>query len=198
MLHDQFGDTRAVAMDVAHFCNPARKVHRDKPTEISNPDAHLAFYRLKIEGQRREQRVTVSNQFGAGQRILVEDAVFLAVPTQKLRPQPHGRPAGLDHFLCYQAKGASMNLQLGLADQFIRQGVRVYETYVLCNPTEKRTEQAKVGIRNVDDHLMCYRMRGDAYEGKVQIRNQFGDGGFPVRNPNVLCVPSKKSPPPVK
>ena len=85
-------------------------------------------------------------------------------------------------------------LQAFIADQF---GVRLYDVgrpTRLCNPTNKNGE----GIRNPDNHLLCYTVKladGESRRERVRgifVNDQFGPGRVDPLKERELCVPSTK------
>jgi hypothetical protein len=207
-----------VVRDPLLFCNPVKKILASGAvTPILNENNHLKMYLIAPTfGQQRT--VLVSNQFdrdGQVQPLIVFQPVILAVPTQK---RPHGPPERLDHFKCYFAEGPSVNIPLGLVDQFDKEQVRVGRPILLCNPTvkihgETATSAANdlgdivTPITNPDAHLVCYRIISPprtpttsafpfaARQGGrgVEVLNQFGKEELKVTQPVVLCVPSTKT-----
>lgn len=193
-LKDQFGVIGAQLINAVRFCNPVQKTRENKVNSIRNKDHHLTFYRIKPKERFQPQVVNISNQFAKEQRIEVTDPLFLAVPTQKLKPGDHRPPKGLDHFKCYRAKGEPVGVIVDLKDQFhSERRIKVYDPIALCNPTEKKHRDNKTKIENPDAHLMCYKIETRPFETKVKLRNQFGEEGLLVNQADMLCVPTKKS-----
>jgi hypothetical protein len=95
----------------------------------------------------------------------------------------------LDHFLCYKAKGDSVDVTVSLQDQFGgKPGVLVEEPELFCNPVDKNDE----GISDATAHLTCYKIKEGDKKQQVRIENQFGEQTLKVKKPTLLCVPSKK------
>ncbi len=196
VLGDQFSNRSAEVLQAIRFCNPVEKIQGDRVTPVQDKDAHLKLYEILTfeptgePAQRRE--VIVRNQFGELQHLDVSEAVALAVPTQKLRPNFHPPPRGLDHFLCYVAKGKPVDVVVGLRDEFHSETVQVVSPFLLCNPVVKVHHDLVTPILNPKDHLVCYRIRGGPFQGNVFARNQFGNERLTVGRGDVLCVPSEK------
>ncbi len=55
-----------------------------------------------------------------------------------------------------------------------------------CNPTDKNNE----GVRNADDHLACYKIKGFKANRDALIANQFGGQTLKLKEGKLLCVPS--------
>lgn len=192
-LEDQFGRDKARVREAVRFCNPVRKIHGDKSTPIQNPDAHLKFYRIESSEPARTRQVHVSNQFGQNQKLQVSEPLFLAVPTQKRHPGQHGPAKGLDHFKCYRADGEPVKAVVDLRDQFLfSREVGVHSPFALCNPVTKEHAETVTKVQHPDDHLMCYRIDRRPFQTDVRTRDQFGEEGFPVKDADLLCVPSTK------
>lgn len=77
-LRDQFGETRAVVLKPVYLLVPVSK----NGERIIDPKLHLVCYEIKTK-QRVEGWVEVKNQFGK-QRLYVEDANMLCVPSEKI------------------------------------------------------------------------------------------------------------------
>ncbi len=192
ILHDQFGEEKARVMAATRFCNPAEKFHDGKVSPIRDRDAHLAFHPIET-GTAPPRQVRVSNQFGRGQKLDLGQPVFLAVPSQKLRPKKHRAPEGLDHLACYEADGEPVEAQVALTDQFgTEDGLKVLQPRLLCNPTEKTHDRKQTKIQNPDDQLVCYDLAGTRQTTPAFMRNQFGEQTLELSPADLLCVPSHK------
>ncbi len=195
-LVDQFGGGRYKVHRADHFCNPVEKVHNDAVTPIRDRDAHLELYRVEAQTGAEPRQVTVSNQFGEGQRITAHQPVLLAVPTQKIEPGGHPPPRGLDHLLCYEAEGEQTSVLLELRDQFgFEPEVQLLEPRLLCNPAEKVHDGKETPVENPKDHLTCYGLEGPQMQASAQVRNQFGEEFLGLQPSDLLCVPSRKREP---
>ena len=123
-LVDQFETQSAVLVgETELFCNPVAKTVGQEVTEIGDRTAHLTGY--EIEGDDDAERiVTISNQFGE-QTLEVEEAELLFVPSEK---DGQASALNIDHFKCYEAEGAAVNVIADLDDQFgLEPGVLVGE-----------------------------------------------------------------------
>ena len=111
-------------------------------------------------------------------------------------------PAGLDHFLCYTAKGTGFRVpaSVGLINQFspapgITRGLLSADLH--CNPTLKIAKTGNAKISNPNADLLCWGVRNPLGIGTttVQVTNQFGTALLQVNpaTPNQLCLPSWKS-----
>ena len=188
-LTDQFGTTQNNLNGPARkFCNPVEKTHNMVVTPITNPDSHLMFY--PIIGPAEPTRIVdVDNQFGQ-QQLILNDAVFLLVPTQK---QPFAPPHDLDHFKCYQTSGVTAGVTVDLRDQFHSEaGVQMANPEFFCNPVQKVHNAQTFPITNPTDHLLCYRISAPTFATGVQTNNQIGPEALSVIFPSDLCVPTLK------
>jgi len=105
----------------------------------------------------------------------------------------------LDHFTCYDAKGALLHHRhpVLLRDQFEREWVVLGQPTSLCNPAS--TLQMKAVHPRA--HLTCYRIRdakrdpngGDDARRTVVVTNEFGKQRLIVTRALALCLPSSKS-----
>jgi hypothetical protein len=192
-LEDQFSEPFLAQVGYAwDFCNPVEKIHGDMVTPILHPDNHLMLFDIYHETTFACWEVEVYNQFGL-QLIEVGWPFGLAVPTHKLFPGDHDPPAGLDHFLIYEAWGPPINVVVSLDDQFhLEPEVLVMEPVLFGIPVVKTHEDIVTPIGNERMHLVFYEISGDSYEGFVAAENQFGGWELPVWSPELLAVPSLK------
>jgi len=178
------------------FANPVNKWHGEVWTPISNWDNHLTFYELLYEEMPPVWEVTVNNQFGIDQLLLVGDPLFLAVPTQK---GPHDPPVGLDHFLVYEVLDYDYlypEMEVGLWDQFTDQPATVYPPAFFANPVKKIYDTEVTDIKNPDDHLVFYWIDGGFFNADdLPVVNQFGAQFLDVwqSEGDILGVPSQKT-----
>lgn len=178
------------------FGNPVNKWHGDTYTPISNWNNHYTFYNIAYEEITPVWEVTVTNQFGIDQLLLVGGPFYLAVPTQK---GPHDPPVGLDHFLVYDVLDYDYlypDITVDLYDQFTDQyGADVYEPWYFANPVQKTHGSEVTPIKN-DDHMVLYvTYGGDFIIPELPIVNQFGPQSLYVYEGegNILAVPSVKT-----
>lgn len=84
-LQDQFGQSKAEAIDLALLCNPAEKRIAGKPTgHMFNNRDHLACYTIRpVEFKPR--RVLIHNQFEKRQIVEAARPSLLCVPSLKQR-----------------------------------------------------------------------------------------------------------------
>ena len=223
-LEDQFDERLEKVEEVAvvwpiGFCNPVAKTIPSpgggpgQTTDILDPKAHLTMYEIRETTRQRHPiwKVTVDNQFGR-QTIFATKPVLLGVPTQKVSVNGVltglGLPVDLNHFKCYQAKGAPLNAAVTLEDQFETTDLLVVEPVIFCNPVTKTVTRAGVPvvtpIVDPEAHLTCYNLKlatqiGFSTNINIQTNNQFNHiAGAPesftvVTDERVLCVPSNKA-----
>jgi hypothetical protein len=213
-LEDQFDRTPDTVDEfftglAFRFCNPVAKTPVDRgrgggpPGQIRDENHHLTLYGLipLRSTQALTWRVRVENQFGRQSLTVKGRPRGLFVPTHKIERDLEP-PEGLNHFLCYQARGHELNRILSLEDQFETMEVVALEPEVFCNPVEKTLSDGTVSpIEDDEAHLVCYEIRATAplvfdTLRQVQIDNQF------VPDPpttldvadseDILCVPSRK------
>jgi len=187
-LQDQFDAFEATVKDTEFFCNPAAKLHGNVTTPILNPNHHLTFYTIECKEEPQTWQVEVDNQFGP-QNLTVSGPVGLGVPTQK---EGHEPPVGLDHFLLYEVTTvASMEVVVGLNDQFGNATVMVYEPVYFANPVQKTYESVLAEIENPEEHLVFYEIVD--FNTALVVSNQFAnDDCLNVAGPHLLAVPSEK------
>ncbi len=195
ILRDQFdamdgGIEFAQVLNAIRLCNPVTKDHDGTITEVENPDHHLKLHFMLAFPQGGPRDVIVGNQFGDEQRLTVNRALIVAVPTQK---SPHDSPVGLDHFKCYIAQGEPVDADVVLKDQFMPEdGARVLNPILFCNPTIKVHNGQVTPIQHPEEHLVCYLIEAGNFSGDVATRNQFIEETMEVGSPDLLCAPSKK------
>ena len=81
-LQDQFGLELLVEVEEPElFCNPVAK-DVIFPVDLINPEAHLTCYVIEDEDEV-ERDVILTNQFGQGQMLEVEEPELLCVPSEK-------------------------------------------------------------------------------------------------------------------
>jgi len=192
-LEDQFGAVEAEVRRAEFFCNPVAKWDEEMPPSILNWDHHLTLYSLYHEEEPQERIVQVENQFGTHQ-LVVSDPVLLGVPTQK---EGHYSPEGLDHFLLYEViEGPSVEVFVGLEDQFLSEYVFVHEPVYFANPVRKTHDGEVTEIENPEAHLVFYWIDSLSVYGEVLVNNQFDEQYLGVHvdeyDPVLLAVPSEK------
>jgi len=219
-LEDQFDQRLEKVEEVVvvwpiGFCNPVAKTIPSpgggpgQTTDILDPTAHLTMYEIRETTRQRDVtwKVTVDNQFGR-QTIFATKPVLLGVPTQKVsvegEPTGLGLPVDLNHFKCYQAKGAPLNVAVTLEDQFETADLLVVEPVLFCNPVKKTARGTETPIEDPDAHLTCYNLKlatqiGFSTQINIVTNNQFNhipEAPEPftvVTDERVLCVPSNKA-----
>ena len=215
-LEDQFDailgrvEDAEILNDMSDFCNPASKTYAGVTEPILDNDAHLAFYTYNTTKKPITGVVKIYNQFG-DQKLQVESADILAVPTRKLEPFQHSFSKRLDHFKCYFVTDSSTPVHgaVGVKDQFAisetKHKLTPHEPFLFCNPV-KKTDISGVafGINNPDAHLACYHFKPPVTPVRpddgttvtwVGIANQITPNGssWGIGDANLLCVPTEKS-----
>jgi hypothetical protein len=195
-LDDQFVNVSAANVAEAFwFCNPAKKLY-EWPTPILDPDHHLMIYML-TNVETEGWHVTVQNQFGS-EELTVTGPVALAVPTQKLVPEYHEPPVGLDHYLLYAVMGGTaLQIPVGLIDEFSPEpdSVTVMEPAFFAIPVKKTHDGVVTDIENPMAHLVFYKITGSSVSYPVvRVVNQFDEVPFDYEllGPDMLAVPSLK------
>jgi len=202
-LVDQWVDITTTVLDPVFFCNPAEKIYDEEMTEICYPDDHLTVYNLAYLDYGYWE-VTVDNQFGTSQWLTVKGPVKLAVPTQKLYPNEHGWPEGLDHYLLYEVTAYEFcGASVWLWDQFIMMTlpgepvpVDVGPPHYFAIPVQKTPGSGiPTEIENPEAHLLFYDVFPpiEPWEDPVVINNQFViEELLYTGELQLLAVPSQK------
>ena len=183
-LEDQFGFVLAEVEEAEFFCNPV-----DKNDEgIFDVTAHLTGYKLDDDDEDfKPLEVTVSNQFGEEQVLLIEEPKFLLVPSEK---DGVTSDLKLDHFRCYEVEdGDDLDVIVSLRDQFGFALAEVEQAELFCNPVKKDGEEVLDPLA----HLTCYEIEDDEVERGVLVINELPDNQFlELEEAELLCVPSEK------
>ncbi len=212
LLKDQFLEGVFVVEEPKELLNPA-----DKNDEgIGDFDTHLLSYEVEEQeelGDFQLQDILVENQFGA-LTVDVGNPKRLLVPASMSRsdplPPPDPNSHNVDHFLCYEIENDDDDeshdgndeadapaLQVLVQDEF-NPDARLFDIKQpewLCNPVDKNGE----GIKNPDNHLICYRAKpskGELKHEKINglfINNQFGQSQVDTKKETNLCVPSTET-----
>ena len=185
---DQFGSQSTDLGATSYFMVPTQK--NNEP--FHDVFTHLTCYDIVEPAAPPASGVTVTNQFGIDQPIVVGAPKELCVPTEKLIAPG---PIDGDHFRCWEAfdaSGSSIDVEVVIDNQFEGLTTTVMDAYRLCNPVDKNGE----GIQDVDTHLVCYTIQppGNSLGLSVPIQNQF----FSLTSVDLdraisLCVPSTKT-----
>lgn len=132
----------------------------------------------------------VKNQFGTQELKVFAPARYHAVPTTLVGTPP----AGLDHFKSYKVKGPYSGATIGLKDKFnTAPTLVVARPVLLCNPTVKVHGDQTFPIQHPEAHLVCYKVTQIQFTEIVNTINQFRAEPLTIQNPDMLCVPSKKT-----
>jgi len=180
-IDDQFGTQTTDLGRPIRFFVPA-----DKNDEgLNDPFSHATCYEI-VDGAAGPAVVS-TNQFGAHPLTLgVPES--LCVPTEKLI---FPGPVNLDHYKCYLASGADVDIGVFLQDQFQSSSALVGTPSLFCTPAAKNGET----ILDPITHLTCYDIQGPAVApGPIPILNQFlpAPDVLQLSEPEKLCVPSTK------
>jgi len=102
--------------------------------------------------------------------------------------------AALDHYKCYKIKKDSIAAPpptVADVDQFGTTTDTVSKPFLWCNPVSKNGS----GIIDPIDHLLCYKIKGDAPNPPphLETTNQFGTSTLFAKKPFLLCVPGTKA-----
>jgi hypothetical protein len=200
-LKDQFDKEpyKVKLTSIAYFANPVEKRHGAATHRIAFPNAHLTWYKFKTDVEPVKRMVKIKNQFGE-QKLVLGEAVFLAVPTQKVEPGS-AFPREFNHFKAYKViEGDFKPVYVGLKDQFDERPikVKVFKPFLFCNPVVKfrKDKDIRTPIFNEHYHLTCYLIDPKGMASKtprsISIVNQFGKNRLYPQHYFVLCVPTDK------
>jgi len=205
-LIDQFspnGFVPAITRKVMLHCNPTVKIlPAGKVTPITNPNAHLACFKITPATSQPTPTVAVTNQFGTA-TLIPGQPNLMCVPSWKSLGGPPGKtpktPPRLNHFTCYPVKLAPGSAPYNpppvmLQDEFAAAPVNAQVSRVpaeLCLPTEKILPSGKAfPIINPAQHLLCFPVTPTPVISPVFDENQFGTRPITISQTRWLCAPS--------
>lgn len=199
ILTDQFNTQNHVVQVLEEFMNPTEKqVPGLPPFLINRPELHYTWWR--ISPSPWNENVLAINQFG-NQTLHVSEAVYLLNPALKNAPIPNPPLPLANHYKCYACQGQPVNRPVLLTDQFGVWQAQATIPLFLCNPTEKRVQDATgqhiYPIVDPRQHLVCYDLQPQdprIFTGSVS--DQFITNRQLEMSPgHMLCVPSLKERP---
>jgi hypothetical protein len=179
-LVDQFGSQTTDLGSPIRFMVPV-----DKNGEgLGDPFSHLTCY--QITDGAPGPAVVSTNQFGV-QPLTLGAPDSLCVPTEKLIAPG---PVDIDHYKCYLATGAQVDVGVGLVDQFQARSTLVIDPKLFCTPVDKNGE----GVDDPTTHLTCYATNPIGQPpGLIPFANQFvAVDQLQLDGPDLLCAPSTK------
>ena len=180
-ISDQFGSQTTDLGDPTRFMVPV-----DKNGEgLFDFFSHLTCYRI-VDGVAGPAVIS-TNQFGVQPLTLgVPDS--LCIPTEKLIASG---PISIDHYKCYFASGASVDIGVTLQDQFDQTSAIVLNPRLFCTPASKNGEP----ILDPITHVTCYDTTPPGISpGPIPILNQFlpAPDQLLLTEADMLCAPSTK------
>jgi len=187
-LKDQFGEAFPTQLLLRKFATPVSK----NAEGICDTLAHQSWWEFRWPQPLR--MVVAQDQFGTHEWML-GDAVYLLLPALKndttlTTPLPE-----LNHYLCYEAQGPTMGIQVRLQDQFDLVTVFVVTGRYFCNPCQKETPDGNVyPIVDPLAHLTVYFVDNPRpYQLPVLVRDQFMMEGIVLFDNLFLAVPALKN-----
>jgi hypothetical protein len=185
-LRDQFGEVMVSPLELRKFSTPVSKNLEPICDEI----AHQSWWEFRFPEPPRI--VEVWNQFGRFEWTL-GDAVYLIMPALKF-PEPGQEIPILNHYVCYDAQGPSVDIPVRLRDQFGEETVVVLHPVYFCNPCEKQTPDGI--IHPIIDHnalITVYFVDNPLpHDYQVFMRDQFFEEGLILHENLFLEVPAIK------
>ncbi len=188
-LSDQFGQFQVDSVMLEELANPV-----DKNGEgIVDPIAHQTWWVLFPQYSSMFTAL-ITDQFGSQYWTMVGPR-WLVLPALKNPTDPGAGPPLRNHYLCYQAVGASPDVAVTLIDQFGTVSTLVAEALVFCNPVEKKLSDGTVyPVVDQCAHLACYSITDTGQYGfPVSTLDQFGGRTADVGGSWLLCVPAHKN-----
>jgi hypothetical protein len=180
-IDDQFGSQTTDLGAPTRFLVPLSK--NNEP--LLDFFSHLTCY--KISDGIAGLPVISTNQFGVQPLTLGVPDSF-CVPTEKLIAPG---PINIDHYKCYLASGAPIDVGIALQDQFGSVSAIVLSPKLFCTPADKNGE----GITDPVTHMTCYDTTPPGLApGPIPILNQFlpAPDVLTLLEADMLCAPSTK------
>ena len=180
-IDDQFGTQTTDLGNPIRFLVPVEK----NGEGLADFFSHLTCYQI-VDGVAGPA-VTSTNQFGV-QPLTLGVPDTLCVPTEKLIAPG---PVNVDHYKCYLASGAAVDVGVSLQDQFGSTSAIVLSPRLFCTPASKNGEP----ISDPVAHLTCYDTTPPGLApGPIPILNQFTDSPdtLGLLEADMVCVPSTK------
>jgi len=190
-LSDQFTPNVfhiTLSITPTEVCDPVQKTVNGTTTPILDPNHHFVTYAVAIPTTGYE--ATISNQFGT-QNLALSGPTMIAVPAGLTPLSPS---IDLDHYACYSAQAETQfnSISVTLQDAFITENVTVLAPVLFCNPASKN-HNGTTTIQHPDTHLTCYSTSLSSFQGgNVNTTDQFFTTAYPIRPPDLLCLPSLK------
>jgi len=157
---------------------------------ILRQNAHLSWYTIETEAEPARQ-VIIQNQFGL-QEFIIQEAVALLVPTEKLEPGS-SFPNFLDHYKVYRVVQANPVFRpVFLQDQWCQEQNEAMQPEYFAVPVEKLHNGQWFPINNPDDHLVFYNLEPTPWNFFHWTSDQFGFKPMTTTNTELLGVPSFK------
>ena len=186
-LKDQFGEMIVPDLWLSKFATPVSK--NDEP--ICDDIAHQSWWEFDMPQPIR--MIEAQDQFGTHDWML-GDARFLLLPA--LKNEGVGQPLPeLNHYLCYDAQGPVMDMEVLLVDQFDQVVVMVLHGMYFCNPCQKETPDGTAyPIVDPFAHLTVYFVENPMqYDYPVFVQDQFMEQQIILNQNLYLAVPALKN-----
>jgi hypothetical protein len=186
-LRDQFWDINVITLQLTKFATPVSK----NDEGICDEFAHQSWWEFFVPGPIR--MIEAQDQFGTNDWMLGE-ARYLVLPA--LKNEGVGQPLPeFNHYLCYEAQGPTLGLEVLLVDQFDQTVVIVLEGKYFCNPCEKETPDGIVyPIVDPEAHMTVYFVENPVpYDIPVLVQDQFMEGNLILHENFYLAVPALKN-----
>jgi hypothetical protein len=184
---DQFGEVVITDLMLTKFATPVRK----NDEEICDTLSHQTWWEFLFPQPTR--MIEAQDQFGTHDWML-GDARYLLLPALKNDPVGQEIPE-LNHYLCYEAQGPTLDIQVRLHDQFDEVTVIVLEGKYFCNPCEKETPDGVVHpVVDSLAHLTVYFVENSVpYNIQALVRDQFMEELLILHENFFLAVPALKT-----
>jgi hypothetical protein len=191
LLKDQFQDEYVDMIQMRKFATPVMKNNFPYCDSI----VHYTWWEL-LEPVDPEPLLYVNaqDQFGF-QNLQVTDSRFLLTPAVKF-PEANDTIPEKNHYLCYEAIGHGLDIDVLLVDQFDSTYVVILVPEYFCNPCVKELLDSGTIYPIVDPlaHLIIYRIDNpNQYDIFINALDQFGYWEFRLNENLYLAVPALKN-----
>ncbi|UCH85238.1 MAG: hypothetical protein JSW50_05990 [Candidatus Latescibacterota bacterium] len=166
-VRDQFWEVVITELWLSKFGTPVSK----NDVEVCDWMAHQTWWEFFVPGSI--WTIEAQDQFGTHDWILF-DPRFLVLPA--LKNEGVGQPLPeLNHYLCYEAQGPPVQIEVFLEDQFDQVQVIVLEGKYFCNPCEKESPDGTMyPVVDPWAHLTVYQVLNPIpYQLLALVQDQF-------------------------
>jgi len=195
MAHNSYrAATRMLLLGLLAVAVPTAVVQGQRPRVNFEEETHFRCYIVSQQTPQPATPVTLSDQFGDGVSIEIDEPLQFCPPVSK-NGVPIEEPE--EHLTMY---AAAANLETHLVvetqDQFGLRTLEVVGARVLFVPTQKlAVNGVETGLDFPDrlNHWWCYDANGEPVDQDVTLEDQFRADAVRVEQPVYFCNPVEKT-----